>query len=41
MTSQRTRDRLAERLAEKGIRDPEVLEAIRSTPRHLFMDEAL
>ena len=41
MTSQRTRDRLAERLAEKGIRDPAVLETVRSTPRHLFMDEAL
>lgn len=41
MTSQRTRDRLAERLSDKGIRDAAVLEAIRNTPRHLFMDEAL
>ncbi|MCW8962457.1 MAG: protein-L-isoaspartate(D-aspartate) O-methyltransferase [Gammaproteobacteria bacterium] len=41
MTSQRTRDRLVERLKEKGIRHPEVLRAIRETPRHLFVDEAL
>ena len=41
MTSQRTRDRLAERLRERGIRHPAVLQAIRETPRHLFIDEAL
>jgi protein-L-isoaspartate(D-aspartate) O-methyltransferase len=41
MTSQRTRDRLIERLREKGIRNEEVLEIIRRTPRHLFVDEAL
>ncbi len=41
MTSQRTRDRLVERLRSEGIRDARVLEAIRSTPRHLFVDEAL
>lgn len=41
MTSQRARDRLIERLREKGIRDLAVLEAIRRIPRHLFMDEAL
>ena len=41
MTSERTRNRLVERLAEAGIRDPRVLEVIRSTPRHLFVDEAL
>jgi len=40
-TSQRTRDRLVERLAEAGIRHPRVLELIGSTPRHLFVDEAL
>jgi len=41
MTSSRTRDRLVQRLREEGIRDEEVLEVIRSLPRHLFVDEAL
>ena len=41
MTSQRTRDRLVERLREKGITDERVLEVVRTTPRHLFIDEAL
>lgn len=41
MTSQRTRDRLVERLRNEGITNEAVLEVIRSTPRHLFMDEAL
>jgi protein-L-isoaspartate(D-aspartate) O-methyltransferase len=41
MTSQRTRARLIERLFEQGITDVRVLEVIRSTPRHLFVDEAL
>jgi protein-L-isoaspartate(D-aspartate) O-methyltransferase len=41
MTSQRTRDRLAERLQAKGIINHRVLAAIRRTPRHLFVDEAL
>lgn len=41
MTSQRTRDRLAKRLEEQGIRDRAVLEALRHTPRHIFVDEAL
>lgn len=41
MTSQRVRDRLIERLREKGIRDERVLNAIRTVPRHLFVDEAL
>ena len=41
MTSQRTRNRLISRLEEKGISNPEVLEAMRLTPRHLFVDEAL
>ncbi len=41
MTSARTRDRLVQRLIEQGIRNPQVLECIRSTPRHLFIDEAL
>ncbi|HVI58465.1 MAG TPA: protein-L-isoaspartate(D-aspartate) O-methyltransferase [Luteimonas sp.] len=40
MTSQRVRDRLIERLREGGIRDERVLNAIRTVPRHLFVDEA-
>ena len=41
MTSLRTRQRLVERLAEKGIKDIRILEAMRDIPRHLFLDEAL
>lgn len=41
MTSQRVRDRLVERLRESGIADERVLNAIRTLPRHLFVDEAL
>lgn len=41
MTSQRTRERLIQRLREKGIRDLAVLEAMRNMPRHIFVDEAL
>jgi len=41
MTSQRTRDRLIDRLRAKGISNTTVLEAMRSLPRHLFVDEAL
>lgn len=41
MTSQRTRERLVQRLMEKGIRDHRVLEVIRNLPRHIFVDEAL
>jgi protein-L-isoaspartate(D-aspartate) O-methyltransferase len=41
MTSQRTRDRLIERLTEQGITDKSVLNVIRGTPRHIFLDEAL
>ena len=41
MTSQRTRDRLVQRLRDKGVTDERVLEVIRTTPRHLFIDEAL
>ncbi|WP_159661737.1 protein-L-isoaspartate(D-aspartate) O-methyltransferase [Alcanivorax xiamenensis] len=41
MTSARTRERLISRLRESGITDERVLEAIRATPRHLFVDEAL
>lgn len=41
MTSARTRERLVSRLREKGIHDPRVLDAIRSVPRHIFIEEAL
>ena len=41
MTSLRTRQRLIERLTDKGISDVRVLEAMRDSPRHLFLDEAL
>jgi len=46
MTSQRVRDRLVERLRAGtheggGIKDERVLNAIRTVPRHLFVDEAL
>ena len=41
MTSQRTRDRLVARLREEGISNEAVLDVIRNTPRHLFVDEAL
>ncbi len=41
MTSQRTRDRLVDRLREKGIKNGRVLEVIRTTPRHIFVDEAM
>ncbi|WP_448121418.1 protein-L-isoaspartate(D-aspartate) O-methyltransferase [Xanthomonas arboricola] len=41
MTSQRVRDRLVERLREAGIQDEATLNAVRTVPRHLFIDEAL
>lgn len=41
MTSQRTRERLISRLRDSGIENRVVLDAIRNTPRHLFVDEAL
>ncbi|HZV38024.1 MAG TPA: protein-L-isoaspartate(D-aspartate) O-methyltransferase, partial [Pseudoxanthomonas sp.] len=41
MTSQRVRDRLVQRLRDNGIANENVLNAIRTVPRHLFIDEAL
>ena len=41
MTSQRTRERLIQRLYGEGLSNSKVLEVIRRTPRHLFVDEAL
>lgn len=41
MTSARTRDRLVQRLRDAGIQDDRVLDTIRNTPRHFFIEEAL
>lgn len=41
MTSQRTRNRMVERLRDRGIENESVLEALASVPRHLFVDEAM
>ncbi len=41
MTSKRTRDRLVQRLVERGISNQQVLDVIGNTPRHWFLDEAL
>ncbi|MFT6791736.1 MAG: protein-L-isoaspartate(D-aspartate) O-methyltransferase [Cellvibrionaceae bacterium] len=41
MTSERTRERMIQRLVAQGIRHQQVLSAMRQTPRHLFLDEAL
>jgi protein-L-isoaspartate(D-aspartate) O-methyltransferase len=41
MTSRRTRERMARRLLEQGIRDNKVLDVMSRTPRHIFVDEAL
>ncbi|RUR37815.1 protein-L-isoaspartate(D-aspartate) O-methyltransferase [Vreelandella populi] len=41
MTSQRTRDRMIDRLIKQGIHQPDVLEVMANEPRHLFVDEAL
>ena len=41
MTSMRTRERLVSRLRDEGITDESVLDAVRSVPRHIFVDEAL
>lgn len=41
MTSQRTRNRLVELLRTKGIKNEAVLNVIATTPRHLFVEEAL
>jgi protein-L-isoaspartate(D-aspartate) O-methyltransferase len=41
MTSQRTRDRLVQKMREQGITSQRVLDAMRQVPRHIFLDEAL
>jgi len=41
MTSQRTRNRMRDRLRERGILDESVLQTMAQVPRHLFVDEAM
>ena len=41
LVSARVRNRMVERVRELGVRDMRVLEALRTVPRHLFVDEAL
>lgn len=41
MTSQRTRERLVQRLMDSGIDSIAVLDVMRSLPRHIFLDQAL
>lgn len=41
MTSQRTRDRMADRLRDRGIVNENVVETMAQVPRHLFVDEAM
>jgi len=41
MTSPRTRERMVNRLSEQGIKNSRVLQVMRDTPRHIFVDEAL
>src|SRR6201988_3707703 len=40
-TRARTRNRLVQRLGDKGITNLSVLDRIRNVPRHIFVDEAL
>lgn len=41
MTSQRTRERMVDRLRAEGVKRLDVLEAMRGVPRHIFVEEAL
>lgn len=41
MTSQRARNRLVEKIRSMGISNEKILEVIRLTPRHYFLEEAL
>jgi protein-L-isoaspartate(D-aspartate) O-methyltransferase len=41
LSSERTRARMVERLAQQGIKNQSVLSAMREVPRHQFVDEAL
>ena len=39
MTSRRTRERMVNRLLEQGIKSNKILDVMRTTPRHIFVDE--
>lgn len=41
MTSQRTRNRMVDRLRDQGIHNEELLTLMAKMPRHIFLDEAL
>lgn len=41
MTSRRTRERMINRLLEQGITNHKILDVMRDTPRHIFVDDAL
>ena len=41
MTSQRTRERLTQRLRSAGVANESILQVMQTTPRHLFVEEAL
>ncbi len=41
MTSRRTRERMAQRIAEQGVNNRKVLEVMCDVPRHIFVDDAL
>lgn len=41
LTSQRQRDRMVQSLMQSGLIDARVIQAMRATPRHVFVDEAL
>lgn len=41
MTSRRTRERMVNRLVEQGISSNKILDVMQTTPRHIFVDEAL
>ncbi len=41
LASQRVRQKMAERVAQQGVRDARVLDALAVVPRHVFVDAAL
>jgi len=41
LSSQRVREKMAERIAQQGVRNARVLQAMASVPRHRFVDTAL
>ncbi|MDD5035807.1 MAG: protein-L-isoaspartate O-methyltransferase, partial [Methylococcaceae bacterium] len=41
MTSRRTRERMIARIREQGVKNQAVLDVMLSTPRHIFVEEAL